>query len=125
MESPIHTRQMASSLTAVPTTALGYYFIEEKQLKALIVANDGIGISFQRLADSPDEKNHYALVITINEKSHPRRFVLCTTPGRDIRRFRDLDYGRRFIQRLKPDLERFHTVIDPTLQDHPTGELTL
>lgn len=125
MESPAQNRQMASGQNAAPITALGYYFIEEKQLKALIVANDGIGISFQRLADSPDEKNHYALVITIHDQSHPRRFVLCTTPGRDIRRFRDLDYGRRFIQRLKPDLERFHTVIDPTLQDHPTGELSV
>jgi len=121
MEKPQNAAKPGSGSKWTPQTSQSLLRIQEKHMKALIATAEGLIVTFQRLADSTEGKNHYALVVTAIEHADSMQFVLCTTHANAIRRFSNLDCCRRFIQKLSPDLARFYTVIYPTLEDHCYG----
>jgi len=123
MDLPESTKIQPFDSSLLMDSGCGLYAIEEKQLKALVMGRTDLSMAFQLLANSPEGKNHYALVTTVplgRKESH--RFVLYTAQSKEIRRFKDLDYGRRFVQKLNPVLERFNTIIEPALHNLEIAE---
>ncbi|MBL4567283.1 MAG: hypothetical protein JKY85_04585 [Porticoccus sp.] len=99
--------------------AEGMYAIEEKQLKILITANENLTVSFQLLKKEKkaNEKDSYGLVIGLAGNEKTQTFVLFTTQSKEIRKFRDLDLGKKFIQNLIPEIKRFEIIIEPPLEN--------
>jgi hypothetical protein len=100
-----------------PPLRQSHYYIEERLLRALLKSTEIHFVAFQRLATTTDGKNDYALVVTVPDETETERFVLCTSPDKSIRRFKNLEFCRHFIQRLKPDLKRFYTIINPAFEE--------
>lgn len=85
--------------------------IEEKQLKTLIAANDGLEVTFQLLGDT--KRNEYALVVTVPSTGENKTFVLFSTIGKAVRRFKDLDRGITFLQEIMPQVHNIQIEVKP------------
>ncbi|MBL4753686.1 MAG: hypothetical protein JKY52_08875 [Flavobacteriales bacterium] len=87
------------------------YATEEKQLKILITANENLKVSFQlpKKEKKANEKDSYGLIIGLAGNAK--------TQSKDVRKFRDLDLGKKFIQNLIPELKRFEIIIEPPLEN--------
>jgi hypothetical protein len=85
--------------------------IEEKQLKTLIAANDNMEVTFQILGDT--KKNECALLITVPGGAEHKTFVLFSTIGKAVRRFKDLDRGITFLQEIMPQVHNIRIEVNP------------
>jgi hypothetical protein len=89
--------------------------IEEKTLRALAVAMDDLLFTFQLIKNPTNttKKDSYELYIEVPVKQEQfTKYRLITTQNKDIRPFKDLDFGKKFIQKLSPKTKRFSVVID-------------